>query len=135
MPMTDEQEREAITAAMARLFAGTPTRSSGNLDILTLAAEAGLKRNKLTHKHTDLRNAFYKEKARCDGVPERETKLRAETDLLKQRLAEIGAERDNHRAAAETFARAIHVLTLENEALRKEIARASTPALIPLQRT
>ena len=135
MPMTDEQEREAITAAITRLFAGTPTRSSGNLDILTLAAEAGLKRNKLTHKHTDLRDAFYKEKAQRDGVSERETKLRAEIGLLKQRLAEIGAERDNHRTAAETFARAIHVLTLENEALRKEITRAGTPALIPLQRT
>jgi hypothetical protein len=54
--VNDDDERAAITAAMARLFAGTPTRSSGNLDILTLAKEAGPKRNKLTHRHTDLKH-------------------------------------------------------------------------------
>ncbi|MDA8358937.1 MAG: hypothetical protein M0Z95_22155 [Actinomycetota bacterium] len=53
--MTDEEERQAILAAMERLFAGTPLRSSGSLDIVALAEEASLKRNKLTHKHTDLR--------------------------------------------------------------------------------
>ncbi len=59
----DDDERAAITAAMARLFAGTPTRSSGNLDILALAQEAGLKRNKLTHRHTDLKHQFYVQRA------------------------------------------------------------------------
>src|SRR6266511_1252333 len=62
--MNHDDEREAITEAMRRLFAGTPIRSSGNLDIVALAEEAGLKRNKLTHKHTDLRDAFYAERAR-----------------------------------------------------------------------
>ncbi|MFE3447064.1 hypothetical protein ACFXNW_28865 [Nocardia sp. NPDC059180] len=41
--MTDQEERDAINAAMDRLFAGTPLRSSGNLDIVSLAQEAGLK--------------------------------------------------------------------------------------------
>ncbi len=50
--MNHDAEREAITEAMRRLFAGTPLRSSGNLDILTLAEEAGLKRNKLTPTST-----------------------------------------------------------------------------------
>ncbi|ELB93166.1 hypothetical protein Rwratislav_10388 [Rhodococcus wratislaviensis IFP 2016] len=57
--MTDDDDRRAITAAMQRLFAGTPLRSSGKLDIVTLAQEAGVKRNKLTHKHTDLKDLFY----------------------------------------------------------------------------
>ncbi|MFI7643547.1 hypothetical protein [Nonomuraea sp. NPDC049400] len=57
--MSDKEERAAITAAMSRLLAGTPLRSSGRLDIVTLAIEAGLKRNKLTHKHKDLKDLFY----------------------------------------------------------------------------
>src|SRR5262249_2006123 len=43
--------RRAITEAMQRLLAGKPRRSSGRLDIVTLAEEAGLKRNKLTHNY------------------------------------------------------------------------------------
>lgn len=39
--MDSQTEREAITEAIARLFAGRPIRSSGNLDIVTLAQEAG----------------------------------------------------------------------------------------------
>ena len=30
-----------------------------SLDIVTLAQEAGVKRNKLTHKHTGLKDLFY----------------------------------------------------------------------------
>lgn len=86
--MDNETEREAISEALARLFAGAPIRSSGNLDILTLAEEAGLKRNKLTHKHTDLRDAFYAERARREGVSEREIKLREQITELNHRLEE-----------------------------------------------
>lgn len=35
--VTDQEERDAIIAAMERLFAGTPLRSCGNLDIISLA--------------------------------------------------------------------------------------------------
>jgi hypothetical protein len=45
--MSDDDEREAITAAMQRLLAGRPLRSSGDLTIVALADEAGLRRNKL----------------------------------------------------------------------------------------
>lgn len=58
--MTNEHEREATTAAIRRLLAGTPLRSSGALDIVTLAEEAGVKRNTLTHKHTDLKDLRYR---------------------------------------------------------------------------
>lgn len=40
--MTSDEERNAITAAMQRLLAGKPLRSSGELTIAALAAEAGL---------------------------------------------------------------------------------------------
>src|SRR5947209_7012077 len=110
-----ELERQAIEAAMKRLLAGAPARSNGSLTILTLAEEAGLKRNKLTHKHTDLRDRFRAEVARREGVSHREAVLRDQIALLTAQLAEAKTDRDQYRAAGEVFARAIHVLTVENE--------------------
>ena len=92
--MTDEDDRRAITAAMQRLFAGTPLRSSGTLDSVTVAQESGVKRNKLTHKHTDLKDLFYAQRLTRD-------------------------ERDRYHLTSETFARALHVLTIESDHLRR----------------
>ena len=55
--MTD-REREEIRAAAERLLAGTPVRSTGELTVVQLAAEAGVKRWKLTHQHVDLMRSF-----------------------------------------------------------------------------
>lgn len=52
-------EVKAITDAMVRLLIGAPLHSDGKLTIVSLAAEAGLRRNKLTHKHTGLKDLFY----------------------------------------------------------------------------
>lgn len=130
--MTDEEERQAILAAMERLFAGTPLRSSGSLDIVALAEEASLKRNKLTHKHTDLKERFYAECRARDGVTEREAKLHNEIALLRARLEELREERDHYRSATEVFARALHVLTVENDSLRKELGQSHTSKIRPL---
>jgi hypothetical protein len=131
---SDDIERDAIEAAMGRLLAGTPIRSCGTLTVLTLAAEAGLKRNKLTHKHTDLRDRFRAEVARLDGVTEREVRLRDELELAGQQLAEAKTDRDNYRATSEIFARAMHVLTVENEALRNEVAKTNASRVVPIRR-
>lgn len=130
--MTDEDERRAILAAMERLFAGTPLRSSGSLDIVALAEEAGLERNKLTHKHTDLKEQFYAECRARDGVTEREAKLHSEIALLRARLEELREERDHYRSATEVFARALHVLTVETGSLRKELSQSHTSKIRPL---
>jgi chromosome segregation ATPase len=127
--VTDQDERDAITAAMQRLLAGTPLRSSGNLDIITLAAEAGLKRNKLTHKHTDLKDQFYVERRARDGVTDREAKLHNDIARLKARIDELRKERDNYRTANEVFARALHALTVENDNLRRNTSRSRTAHL------
>ena len=44
---------------MDRILAGTPERSNGALTVVALAIEAGVPRNALTQRHTDLKNAFY----------------------------------------------------------------------------
>lgn len=124
--MTEQDERDAIIAAMQRLLAGTPLRSSSNLDIITLAAEAGLNRNKLTHKHTDLKDRFYAERRAHDGVADREAKLHNDSAQLKARIDELREERDNYRTANEVFARALHALTVENDNLRRNTSRSRT---------
>jgi len=131
--MTDEHERQAITAAIERLLAGAPLRSSGALDIVTLAEEAGVKRNKLTHKHTDLKDLFYAERRARDGIPESEITLREEIALLKGKIKNLREERDEYRIASETFARAMNVLTIENTTLRKEIDKKQSSIVRPLR--
>jgi hypothetical protein len=130
--MTDEQKRQAITAAIERLLAGKPLRSSGALDIVTLAEEAGLKRNKLTHKHTDLKELFYAERQARDGIPDSEIKLRDEIAILKEEITKLRAERDDYRIASETFARAMNVLIIENTNLRKETDKKQSSIVRPL---
>ena len=127
--MTDQDERDAIIAAMERLLAGTPLRSSGNLDILSLAEEAGLKRNKLTHKHTDLKDRFYAERRARERMTDREAQLHHEIAQLKARIDELREERDHYRTANEVFARALHALTIENDNLRRNAGRVRTAHL------
>lgn len=121
--MTDEDDRRAITAAMQRLFAGTPLRSSGRLDIVSLAQEAGIKRNKLTHKHTDLKDLFYAQRENRGGIPDNEVKLREQIATLEKSNQTLRDERDRYRLTSETFARALHVVTVENDNLRRDPPR------------
>jgi hypothetical protein len=132
--VNEAEEREAITAAMARLFAGAPTRSSGSLDIVTLAQEAGVKRNKLTHRHTDLKDQFYAQRAARAGVSQREVKLNDRIADLERRNAALIKERDDYRAANQMFVRALHVLTVENDNLSKELSTAHASTVRPLPR-
>ncbi|WP_240508882.1 hypothetical protein [Streptomyces agglomeratus] len=53
-PAPDERDR--IRAAMERILGGTPEHSNGALTIVALALEAGVPRNALTQRHTDLKN-------------------------------------------------------------------------------
>jgi hypothetical protein len=55
-PTPDERDR--IRAAMDRILRGAPERSNGALTIVALALEAGVPRNALTQRHTDLKNDF-----------------------------------------------------------------------------
>ncbi|WP_208870797.1 hypothetical protein [Streptomyces aquilus] len=134
----DAAEVRAITDAMVRLLIGAPLHSDGKLTIVSLAAEAGLRRNKLTHKHTGLKDLFYAlVKARAplpEGVPE---SLRARAAKQQQDLARVRAERDDLRIQAQLMARIIQVLEIENSKLketntalqRQVAAHASVPDL------
>ena len=116
-------ERARIEAAMHRLLEGTPLRSDGKLTIVSLAIEADVKRHVLTHKHTDLKDLFYARVKAQHAIPACETALREQNAGLRRKLDEMRAERDEYKQAADALARALNLLTLENDSLRREASR------------
>jgi chromosome segregation ATPase len=116
-------ERAGIEAAMHRLLEGTPLRSDGKLTIVSLAIEADVKRHVLTHRHTDLKDLFYARVKTQHAIPARETALREQNAGLRRKLDELRAERDEYKQAADALARALNLLTLENDSLRREASR------------
>jgi hypothetical protein len=117
-------ERREIEAAMGRLLNGTPLRSDGKLTIVSLAAEAGVKRHVLTHKYTDLKDLFNARVKAQHSVPASETALREQNTELLRKLDDMRAERDEYKQAADALARVLNVLTTENDELRRRASRA-----------
>ncbi|MFX0580990.1 hypothetical protein [Nocardia nepalensis] len=115
--MTDE-ERAAIRAAMERLMAGTPTNSTGALTVLQLAAEAGVKRWVLTHKHTDLREEFQSKRTQANGVPAAYQHLQARVVDLTARNEQLRADNAELEQQLVAYAQLIHELATENTRLR-----------------
>jgi septal ring factor EnvC (AmiA/AmiB activator) len=122
--MTAEpDERARIGAAMDRILAGAPERSNGALTVVALATEAGVPRNALTQRHTDLKDEFYQRirDRRADNGDE--ARLRATIAKLRETIAGKNRELAQLRADVPALVRAVNQLTLENQQLRD--ARAS----------
>ncbi|MFG2917019.1 hypothetical protein ACGF0D_29545 [Kitasatospora sp. NPDC048298] len=117
----DAHEIQAITEAMIRLFVGAPLRSDGQLTVKALAEEAGLRRNKLTHKHTGLKDLFYALVKTMERSPV-PAQRQAQDDDLKRRHSELWAKHQQLKREAAQMARVIHVLEVENDQLRKQAA-------------
>ena len=119
-PNIEDPERRLIRDAMTRLLEGDPIRSDGKLTVKSLAAEAGLKRWYLTHKHTDLRDEFY-DRVRVQGTtPAAMTKLYEEIAALKEAHKQNRAALRDAVAQKEIYARETQVLALENAQLKKQ---------------
>jgi septal ring factor EnvC (AmiA/AmiB activator) len=117
--MTAEpDERARIRAAMDRILAGTPERSNGALTIVALAIEAGVPRNALTQRHTDLKNEFYQRIRERGTVNEDEARLRATIARLRKTIEGKNRELAQIRADVPALVRAVSQLTLENQQLR-----------------
>ena len=111
--MTPEPgERAQIRAAMDRILAGAPERSNGALTVIALALEAGVPRNALTQRHTDLKNEFY------------------------QRIRERGADNGDEARLRATVARPRKTIAGKNKELvqlpgRRPRTRARSPPAHP----
>jgi phage-related minor tail protein len=120
MPADDRRE---IEAAMDRLLNGTPLRSDGKLTIVSLAAEADVKRHTLTHRHTDLKDLFNARVKAQHSVPASETALRKQNAELRRKLDDMRAERDEYKQATDALARALNILTIENDQLSRKVTQ------------
>ncbi|MFD7284141.1 hypothetical protein ACFV80_46035 [Streptomyces sp. NPDC059862] len=129
----DTAEIEAITDAMIRLLVGTPLRSDGQLTIKSLAQEAGLKRNKLTHKHTGLKDLFYALVRTQDARPKVIDDLKRTNDELTKKLARLRSEHQRLRTDFQQLVRVVHVLEMENQQLRESAGSDGVVRVLPVQ--
>ena len=114
------------------MLAGVPLHSGGQLTIKSLAQEAGLRRNKLTHKHTGSKDLFYALARSQDYRPKIADGLQASNEELRRKLTGLRAEHIQLRQQLAQFARVIHVLEVENAQLREQSQPADT--IRPLER-
>ena len=129
-PSTDERAR--IREAMEPIFGGTPHRSTGALTIVALAQEAGVPRNALTQRHTDLKNEFYERVKERGATPDIEVRLREQVARLKKTLANKETELARLRADVPALVRVVNQLTAENAELR-EVLQLPAANIIPLR--
>ncbi|MFD4023220.1 hypothetical protein ACFWRV_06775 [Streptomyces sp. NPDC058576] len=116
----DALEVQQIAQAMIRLLICLPLHSDGQLTVKTLAVEAGLRRNKLTHKNTGLKDLFYALIKAQDRRPKIADRLQQEITALTEKLKEAQADRSELANRVDQCARIIHVLQVENHQLREQ---------------
>jgi len=126
-------ERARIREAMQRIFDGTAHSSTGALTIVALAQEAGVPRNALTQRHTDLRNQFYQRVKERGATPDVEVRLREQVAKLKKTVANKDKELTRLRADVPALVRVINQITAENTELR-ETLKMPPANVIPLHR-
>jgi signal transduction histidine kinase len=95
---------------MQRLLDGTPKRSTGALSVLQLAAEAGMKRWLLTHKHTDLADEFRNRVQALGPIPSAYSNLDQQARDAQDANQELRAQNTQLRAQVTVYARIIHEL-------------------------
>ena len=108
---------------------GTPERSNGALTVVALAIEAGVPRNALTQRHTDLKDEFYQRIRERGADNGDEARLRATIARLRKTIEGKNRELAQLRADVPALVRAVSQLTLENQQLRD--ARAAGGSVVP----
>jgi hypothetical protein len=120
MTVTHTTERDAILAAAERLLAGTPLRSSGELTVVQLAAEADVKRWLLTHKHRDLAEQFQARVRLQAGAPPQVAALKSRICELEQANARLTATHAEQRVRTELYAHVINELSTQLDSVTAE---------------
>jgi hypothetical protein len=118
MSSADEDLHQRLRAAADRLIAGAPRRSSGKLTIVDLAAEAGIKRWILTHRHPELMRQYQDEFQALLHTPPALQRARDENTRLAQELAEARRRNRDLDETVKTYATLINELTDQLAAAR-----------------
>ena len=124
MTATDDALREAAS----RLLSGAPLHSDGALTVQDLAAEAGVSRASAYRSPVlvEFRQCMANQEAQApatSSLQEEGRGLRAELKELRSRHA---AETASLRAEADGLLQLVQVLTVEREALRRQLAQGGT---------
>jgi hypothetical protein len=98
-----------------------------------LAQEAGVPRNALTQRHTDLRNEFYERVKERGATPDVEVRLREQIAKLKKTVANKDKELTRLRSDVPALLRVINQITAENTELR-ETLKMPPANVVPLCR-
>jgi len=106
-PDRESGERAHIKGAIDRLLRGQPLHSTGELTVVQLAAEAGVKRWRLTHQHTDLMQAFQAAARQQRQESPLITPWRERVEQLGADHAQLRSENAELRATVETYAQVI----------------------------
>lgn len=107
---------------MDRIFAlGSPAASSAT--IVGLAIEAGVKRVALTHRHKDLKDAFYVRAARSRGSTPELIAAEEKISILTNQLSSTRTELLELRDQAQLWARLVRGLELDNQKLRDRLGK------------
>jgi hypothetical protein len=117
--------RTKIVAAMDRLLAGTPLRSTGRLSVSQLAVEAGVGRWHLTHQHIDLKDQFQARVASTENTPAAFTRRLGEFENLKVVHAKLVAHCADLEERLQVYATVINVLSLQKQAANTTTARVA----------
>ena len=123
-----DHERRAIRDAMDRLLSGNPIRSDGKLTVKSLAVEAGVKRYRLTHVHTDLQDEFRARVRGQGGMSDAMRALRNRIAELEENRAEDRSERRQAVADRKRLARVVRLLAHDNDRLKDEIEQLTDRA-------
>jgi hypothetical protein len=107
-------ERDRIERAIERLFERKPIRSSGALNVVTLAKEAGVKRGALTHRHVALKEEF-QDRVQQPGADTGPSCSNCQHQ--KVRLTELRAREEELLEEVSLLTRAIRALSMEIEHL------------------
>ncbi|WP_369035480.1 hypothetical protein [Streptomyces adonidis] len=126
--------RRAILAAMNRLFAGTPQRSNGRLNVSQLAVEADVKRWHLTHQHPDLKDLFQSHATEEEAKRSAHVRGADAFEELKKKHARLQAHCRFLEERLQTYAIALNLLSLEHAALSGRDAESAKVRAIPRRR-
>lgn len=115
IPLNGETDpiRRAIIAAMNRLFAGTPKRSTGRLNVSQLAIEADIQRWHLTHQHQDLKELFQARVATEETKRITHVRGQDEHQELRKKYTELQAHARFLEERLQLYATAVNLLSLE----------------------
>ncbi|OIJ85070.1 hypothetical protein BIV25_45025 [Streptomyces sp. MUSC 14] len=125
--------RRAILAAMNRLFAGTPQRSNGRLNVSQLAIEADVKRWHLTHQHPDLKDLFQAQAAEEEEKRASHVRSADAHEELKKKHSDLQAHCRFLEERLQIYATALNLLSLEHAALSGRDAEAAKVRILPRQ--